>query len=369
VLHVAQPGDGGVARCVTVLATSQLRSGWQVVVACPPGGRLSADLRSAGVEVVSWPARRSPGADLPGEVRTLAAVVASVDPDVLHLHSSKAGLAGRLAVRGRRVTVFQPHAWSVEAVPAALRGAAAAVERVAARWTDVFLCVARQERDRGRALGIGGRYVVVPNGVDTQHFAAADAVQRARSRARLGIGAGPLAVCVGRLCRQKGQDVLLSAWPPVRSARPDATLALVGGGVRPPAAGPGVLVAGPAVDPRDWYAAADVVACPSRWEAMALVPLEAMASARSVVASDVGGTREALPPGAGVLVRPDDPADLAAAILRRLTDRATADAEGRVGRANVLRHHQVAGTVAGVDQLYRHLLGGRTSRPGLEVPA
>jgi glycosyltransferase involved in cell wall biosynthesis len=359
VLHVAQPTDGGVARCVTALAASQLRSGWQVVVACPPGGWSSADLRAAGVEVVPWPARRSPGAGLAGEVRALAGVVASVDPAVLHLHSSKAGLAGRLAVRGRRLTVFQPHAWSVEAVPAGLRGATRAVERAAARWTDLILCVARQERDRGRALGIPGRYAVVPNGVDTRHFATADPGQRVRSRARLGLGPGPLAVCVGRLCRQKGQDLLLAAWPRVGSAQPDATLALVGGGARFPAPVPGVLVAGPVTDPRDWYAAADVVVCPSRWEGMALVPLEAMATARSVVASDVGGTREALAPGAGALVPSGDPATLAAEILRRLADPARADAEGRVGRAHMVRHHQPAQALADVDRLYRDLLEGR----------
>jgi glycosyltransferase involved in cell wall biosynthesis len=358
VLHVAQPTEGGVARCVTALAAGQLRSGWRVVVACPPGGRLSADLQAAGVEIVPWPARRSPGAGLASEVRALAGVVASVDPVVLHLHSSKAGLVGRLAVRGRRATVFQPHAWSVEAVPTGLRGAARAVERSVARWTDLVICVARQERDRGRALGIRVQYAVVPNGVDTWHFAAADPGQRARSRARLGLGPGPLAVCVGRLCRQKGQDLLLAAWRRVGSARPDATLALVGGGARLPAPVPGVLVAGAVADPRDWYAAADVIVCPSRWEGMALVLLEAMARARSVVATDVGGTREALPPGAGALVRPGDTAALAAAILRRLADPAAADAEGRVGRAHVVRHHRLADAVADVDGLYRGLLAG-----------
>jgi hypothetical protein len=43
-------------------------------------------------------------------------VVEEVRPDLVHAHSAKAGLAGRLAVRGRIPTVFQPHAWSFEAV-------------------------------------------------------------------------------------------------------------------------------------------------------------------------------------------------------------------------------------------------------------
>jgi len=256
------------------------------------------------------------------------------------------------------VTVFQPHAWSVDAVPRGLRETAAAWERVAAGWTDLLLCVAQQERHQGEALGVRGRYAVVPNGVDTRRFSPADPLERAEARARLGLGPGPLAVCVGRVCRQKGQDLLLHAWRRIASTMPDATLALVGDGAGMPAARQGVVFAGQVADPRDWYAAADVVVCPSRWEGMALVPLEAMARARSVVARDVGGTRESLPPGAGALVRADDPAALAAALLPRLTDQAQADEEGRVGRSHVERHHELARTLAGVDRAYAFLLTG-----------
>ena len=69
------------------------------------------------------------------EARALAGLIGSLAPDLVHLHSSKAGLAGRLALRGRRTTVFQPHAWSFEAVHGAVRAAGIAWERLAARWT------------------------------------------------------------------------------------------------------------------------------------------------------------------------------------------------------------------------------------------
>ena len=97
---------------------------------------------------------------------------------------------------------------------------------------------------------------------------------------------------------------------------------------------------------------------------MALVPLEAMARARSLVASDVGGTREALPPGGGTLVRSGDAAALAAAIAVRLGDQQRADSEGRVGLAHVVRHHPLAHTVAGVDAAYRTVLGARRTAEG-----
>ena len=363
VLHVAQPTEGGVARYLADLALHQLAAGWRVAVACPPRGRLVDELTGSGVRLLRWPADRLPGPAVSREVRRLTELVAAVDPTLVHLHSSKAGLAGRLAVRGGRITVFQPHAWSVHAVPRVLRPAAAGWERRAAAWTDLLLCGADEERRLGRALGIPGRYAVVSNGVDVERFGVADADERARARARLGLGDDPLAVCVGRLCRQKGQDLLLRAWREVGAALPAATLALVGGG--PPPAGaparPGLVLAGPVLDPRDWYAAADVVVCPSRWEGMALVPLEAMARGRSVVATDVGGTRQALPPDAGALVPPDDPHALAAAILARLRDPAAADVEGRRGRAHVTRRHPLSRTHAGVQRLYQDLLAAHRS--------
>src|SRR5207342_1373807 len=144
------------------------------------------------------------------------------------------------------------------------------------------------------------------------------------------------------------------------SVVPDATLVLVGGGAHIASQVAGVIVAGPVEHPGDWYAAANVVVCPSRWEGMALVPLEAMARARSVVASDVGGTREALPSGAGALVASSDAATLGAAIADRLADQPRADREGRVGRAHVVRHHPLPRTIAGVDAVYRAAL---TARP------
>jgi glycosyltransferase involved in cell wall biosynthesis len=364
VLHITQPTDFGVARYVTDVAVGQLEAGWRVVVACPAQGRLSGGLSAAGVQVVPWRAARPPGTTLGNEVRDLAAIVASVDPDLVHLHSSKAGLAGRLAIRGRRVTVFQPHAWSVNAVPSALYATAATWERVAARWTDLVLCGAQDERDVGHALGVQGRYAVVLNGVNTDRFSPANTVDREEARLRLGLGNGPLAVCVGRVCRQKGQDLLLHAWRSVVSVVPDATLVLVGGGDHIASQVAGVIVAGPVEDPGDWYAAANVIVCPSRWEGMALVPLEAMARARSVVASDVGGTREALRSGAGALVASGDAAALGAAIADRLADQPRADREGRVGRAHVVRHHPLSRTIAGVDAVYRAVLTARRPEQG-----
>ncbi|GAB7190009.1 glycosyltransferase [Kineococcus sp. NUM-3379] len=355
VLHVAQPTTEGVARCVIDLVRDHVTRGWDVGVACPTGGDLATAALSAGAQVFPWAADRSPGPTVPGEARRLHHIVQRFDPLVVHLHSAKAGLVGRLAMRGHRPTVFQPHAWSFLAVTGPLRKATEYWERAALRWTDRVVCVSESERGQasGSGLRLDDRAVVVPNGVDTKRFSPGD---RHTARVALGLGDEPLAVCVGRLSRQKGQDVLLEAWPQVRSAVEGARLALVGDGPDKDrlvaAAPPDVSFVGKA-DPLLWYRAADVVVLPSRWEGMALVPLEAGACSRSVVLTDVAGSTESLPHSVcGAVVRPEDPATLAEAIVARLADRARADSEGAAIREHVQAHHDIRGTGERMRRVY-----------------
>ncbi|MEV0253078.1 glycosyltransferase [Streptomyces sp. NPDC050732] len=353
VLHISQPVDGGVARVVVDLATAQAAAGTDVHVACPQEGFLPRALGAAGIRVHPWAATRSPGPRLRAETRDLKRVIDAAAPALVHAHSAKAGLAARLALRGSVPTVFQPHAWSFEAVGGPTALLARLWERHAARWTTRTVCVSEAELATGRRAGVGGSCSVVPNGVDTARFAP-----DGQGPARV-----PLVVCVGRICRQKGQDVLLRAWPAVAARVPGARLVLVGDG--PDAerlrerAGPRVAFVGAAADAAPWYRAADVVVLPSRWEGMALAPLEAMACARPVVVTDVDGARESLPrdhhPYA--LVPPEDPEALARALIALLRDGELRDALGRRGRRHVLDHHDARRAAAAIDAVYGELLG------------
>ncbi|WP_313662510.1 glycosyltransferase [Streptomyces griseoloalbus] len=366
VLHLTQPVDGGVARVVTDLVGAQLADGLDVTAICPDSA-LTTQLRSLGAQVRHWRATRSPGASLVREVRQLARLIDEVRPDLVHAHSAKAGLAGRLAVRGRIPTVFQPHAWSFEAVGGGTAALALRWERWAARWAARVVCVSEAERATGVHAGITGRWTVIPNGIDPERFrpAPADAV-RAGLAPLAGLRAeSPLAVCVGRLCRQKGQDVLLRAWHTVVRTVPDARLVLVGDGPdrdRLRAAAPAsVLFVGSVADASHWYQAADLVVLPSRWEGMALAPLEAMACGRPVVVTDVDGARESLPPDFAprCLVPPENPEALAAAVGALLLDPPLRASLGDRGRRHVLALHDVRHTARAVADLYRDLLGTR----------
>ncbi|WP_395969605.1 glycosyltransferase [Actinomadura sp. 1N219] len=371
-LHVSQPNAGGVAVYVGQVVSDQRKRGWEVAVACPAGGDLPARCAAAGVPWFNWPAGRGPGPRTPLESLGLRRLVKSFGPDVVHLHSAKAGLAGRLLRRPHGTpTIFQPHGWSWLAATGRQDALSRRWERLAARWSDALVCVGVGELREGMRAGVRGPYRLVRNGVDRRRFGPADAIARLGARTRLGLPAGvPLAVCVGRLTRQKGQDVLVAAWPGVIARCPSARLAIVGDGEdldalrRERAAG--VLFVPAVRDPRDWLAASNVVVLPSRWEGLPLTALEALATGRPLVGTDIPGIAEVVRPGIGALVPADDPAALADEVARRLLYPGIAESEGRAAAA-VSAAYDVSRTVALLAAVTRDVAG----LPGVpdETPA
>ena len=361
ILHVAQPTDAGVARYVSDLAAAQAAAGNSVAVACPGSGSLARSVRRAGATHLDWVARRSPGPHLVGEVRRLAAHVHEWSPDIVHLHSSKAGLAGRLAIRNRIPTIFQPHAWSFDAVRGPARWLAVRWERVGARWCNSIICVSEGEAERGHAAGVNATVQVIPNGVDRGEWPPTSPAESAAARRGFDLGSSPVAVCVGRLSRQKGQDVLIEAWPLVRAQLPGATLVFVGDGPARGAlerrAGPGVVFAGSTDSVRPWLAAADVVVVASRWEGMSLTMLEAMACERCVVSTDVPGAREALT--ADAVVPRENPQALAESIILRLSDSALREREAADSLTRVEVQFDWARVGAAITRLYEDLRAER----------
>ena len=115
------------------------------------------------------------------------------------------------------------------------------------------------------------------------------------------------------------------------------------------------------VDVRDWLAAATVVVQPSRWEGLAYTVLEAMATARCIVATDVAGMKEALGDEAQ-LVAAEDRAGLAAEAAERLLDPEAADAEGRRLRSRAEELFDVRRATQAMADLYEEVMERRRSQ-------
>ncbi|GLW61994.1 glycosyl transferase [Actinomadura rubrobrunea] len=341
VLHVSQPTHGGVAGYIAQATQDQLQRGWEVAVACPAEGSLAGRLHAQGVPHIAWAAGRSPGPGTLAECRRLHRIIRRYRPHIVHLHSSKAGLAGRLRPRPDIPVMFQPHGWSWLATRGAQRTAGIAWERFAARRAHAVICVGQGELHQGQTAGVDALYTVVRNGVDLQRFTRTDASERLAARKLLDVPSdAPLAVCLGRVTRQKGQDVLIAAWPRVRARCPDARLVLVGDGDMLPRlrgyATDGIRFVPAVEDPRPWLAASDVVVMPSRWEGLPLVALEALAMGRPLVGTAIPGLIEVVTPRVGALVPAEDPSALAAEVARRLLVRELAEAEGQAAARRAL---------------------------------
>ncbi len=367
-LHVSQAVEAGVAHVVEDLARGQVLDGWSVTVACPPGELVDLAHR-AGAETVAWRASRGPGPGLPGELVRLRRLVREVDPDIVHLHSSQAGLVGRLALRRRVPTVFTPHAWSWHSMSGRGRSGAVAFERLAARWTDRIVAVSQDERRDGEQHGVRATYEVIPNGVGADLVGQLARRDPAELRRKLGVEPDrELVVCCGRLAPQKGQDHLLTAWSRLQRADGTRLLVLVGDGpqraeLEARAAGRSdVLFVG--WQPREtclrWMRAATLTVCPSRYEGMSLVPLEAAALGVPMLATRVDGMGSELSPAARRLVRPDDADELSVALREMLADpeQLAAGAE----EAAAWSHDQSVDAAARYLEVYRTLLAARRPR-------
>jgi len=337
VLHVSQPTTEGVGRHVRDAVADQTARGWRVTVASPPDEELVAYVRARGAMHAPWSARRTPSPRALAETRALRRIVDVADPDVVHLHSSKAGLAGRLAIRGLRPTLFTPHAWSFLHGGRTTRALALRWERHAARWTKTIICVSESERALGVDHRIDATMIVVRNAVDLDRYAPLPDARRREVRGRIAVGDAPTAICVGRLVEQKGQDLLVGAWPAVRSRVPDAQLLLVGEGPERDALlarrVDGVHLLGARTDVPELLAASDLAVLASRWEGMSYVLLEAIACGTAVVATDVAGVREVLEGVPSSVVPPDDAPALAAAVASTLADPAVARRASEGARA------------------------------------
>jgi len=213
------------------------------------------------------------------------------------------------------------------------------------------------------------RIQVVPRGRDPVALGTRTPARRAAARATLGLEPDtPLVLAAARHEHQKGLDVLLAAFPAVAQAVPGARLAIAGrtGNQTPrlraaadaPGLGPAVSLLGARRDVAELLCAADVFVVPSRWEGFGGVLLEAMALEASIVASDLPAVREAVDDTA-LLVPPERPAELAAAVTATLADPAAAASRGRRARERFLAGFTVDRVADAMADLYRRALAGR----------
>lgn len=318
-------------------------------------------LREAGASTERFPLIRHYNPVTAGPaVVSVARHLSREEYDLVHTHSTEAGIIGRLAAR---LAGGPPVVHTVHGVPFSedrnplLNRFVLACERAVAPGTDRLVtnadAIATEYLDRG--IGHPDQYRTVYSGVDVDRFAGATPASLP--------GNGLAVTMVGRLVEGKGLDVLLDAV--ARLDGHDVVVYVVGDGPKradfEAAVGERgltdvVRTLGYREDVDRVLAASDVFVLPSFREGTPRVISEAMASGLPVVATDIAGVPEQVEDGEnGFLVRPGDAAALADRLDRLLADASLRETFGAASRDRAERF-SLEGMLADLDAVYREVL-------------
>ncbi|MFM8649467.1 MAG: glycosyltransferase, partial [Actinomycetota bacterium] len=293
-----------------------------------------------------------------------------VRPDIVHTHTAKAGVVGRIAAIVARVPIrvhtFHGHLLHGYFSPRVTR-LVVLVERVLAQKTTALVAVGAQVRDDLLAAGIGrpDQFTVIPPGVESPA-----SIDRMVARRDLGIHESDRVVLfVGRLTAIKRVDRLIEAFRAVVAKVPSALLVVVGDGelltefrMATRDLGDRVRFVGWQADLAPYYAASDVVALTSDNEGMPVSLIEASMAGRACVTTNVGSAREVVESGVTGFVVAKDSALVADAIVRVLSDDEVRHGMGRAAHERAERLFGEARLAEDHRRLYRRLMG----RPEIE---
>jgi len=327
---------GGVQVHVRQLA-AELRTRGHRTTILAPGSRPSED---AGVRIVGRPVRVpyrgtvAPISFSPGAWRRIRSAMRSFDPDLIHAHEPLTPSTSMLAVLAAEAPVVATFHASLDR-SRLMELAGPALRQVSGR-IDAAIAVSDAAASFVRRV-VRVPLEIVPNGVDVRAFSDP-------GRPVVGLPAGPKILWVNRLDPQKGFEIMLRAFEQIASEVGEVHLLVAGDGrdrvllrSLPRDLRRRILRLGTVPHealPR-YHAAADVFVSPATGqESFGIVLVEAMAAGVPVVASDIEGYREVVRDGVdGLLVPPNDPNALAAAIRRVLSEPELAAALKAAGRS------------------------------------
>ena len=363
VLHLVTSLEVGGAQHGMLLGLPRFDSDQYEHIVCSIMDRMqmASQFREAGVEVRSLGLSRK--TDI-GVVLRLRALLKEIRPDVLHTYLLHGNILGRLIGRlvgvpvliGSERTIGQARKWG----------------RLATRLTNPLTDAVEVNSEIGgraieRDLGVPSEKIeLVRSGLDLSVFSSAS--RRDELRSEFGVTADQhLIVYMGRLRTVKGVEYGIRAFASALEQLPNIRIVLAGEGDQRNFLSSLVSKLGISEqvdflsvrnDVPELLSAADSVLMPSLTEGFPRTAIEAMAAGKPVIATNVGGTPEAIIDGeTGILVPARDSDALASAIVRLVGDSDLQARLGAAGRERAAQNYSVDKYVSRLDEMYRRYSG------------
>jgi glycosyltransferase involved in cell wall biosynthesis len=379
VLHIITRLDfGGSSQVVLSLAEGARRAGYAVTIVTgrttDPHEDLAAYEKRTGVRIVRLERlRRTPHPLFDAlALFDLFRLTRRLRPDLVHTHTSKAGVLGRLAAGayGKAAVVHTPHGHLFYGYyNSLLSWLIVQAERLAAPFADRVVLLTKRsiEEHVSRRVSRREKFTAISPGIDLARY---EPERTPPDALKMQFGGGPgirLVGWAGRLTAIKDPHTFIEAAAIVKDKVPDVRFALLGEGELGPRLAQmrdrlglsnRLVFMGGREGLEDFMASLDLFVHTSRNEGFGIVLLEAMASGVPVIGTAVGGVPEVLEEGrAGLLVSPGDPVSLARCMLYLLRNEEVAREFSGRGRERAAEY-TLEKNVRNYLDLYRELLAG-----------
>lgn len=336
IMHIAQ-ANGGVERYLHILFKKLDKKKYENILVCSQTYNLKLFQGIASyIECIEMYREINLVKDLKA-ILAIRRVIKKYKPDIVYMHSSKAGAISRIANFGiKNSSIYNAHGWAFNMKSSAIKlKVYALIEKMLSLLCDKIIAISDFEKDAALKWHIckEDKIEVIYNGIDFDEYNEA---KQSVNLQKLGILTDSYIIgCVGRLTAQKAPDIFVKAAKLIKKKIPNSFFIMVGDGddynktvslIKELHLEGSFLITGWVHNPMEYIKLFDIAVLLSRWEGFGLVLPEFMLEGKPVVAANVDAIPNIIKDGEnGILVPPDDSKAAAKAIIKIYSDKLLAE--------------------------------------------
>jgi len=356
---ITKSEPGGAQTHVYQLSKYFIEKGNQVAIMSYPGGWLEKETKNTEIEF--YPNKYFSNIPNPFTIfkamKEIKRVIKDFEPDLIACHSTAAGFFGRLIIRNKIPTVFTAHGWAfTKGTPFLRKIIAIIIEKIGAKFCSKIICVSNFDKNLVLKYKIAPieKIEVVHNGVNFQDY-------QFQKNDKQSI------VFIGRLAKPKNPLLLLKAFNNLSPELKNKTnISIIGKGPKLRRLKKFIKIKGlnqvsllgsiPRKEVFEILKRSDIFALISSWEGFPYTIIEAMSCGLPVIASDVGGIREAIDNKSGILVKRGDQKQIELALEKLLKNPSLVKEMGENAREKSRNEFSLDKMLKKTEQVYMHLL-------------